>query len=179
MSRIRKDEEVPPKFNGEGNAVNTEEDSKSGTSNAPTLEDLMRKLEKLTVKNRKPRAKAKGKKTKGTSSSREEENSSFEEEVSKKEKKGRINHDKHSYNSMSFNYNNMSGSTVYTSIPVGKAPRFDGTNYNRWKHGMKNYLYSISAEVWQIVCDGVDFLDVDEQPNSDQLQKIHRNAITP
>jgi hypothetical protein len=63
--------------------------------------------------------------TKGSSSSSEEEDSSFEEEVSKKGKKGRRNHDKPSYNSMSFNYNNMPSSTAYTSIPVGKAPRFD------------------------------------------------------
>jgi hypothetical protein len=49
-------------------------------------------------------------------------------------------------------------------------------NYNQWKHYMKNYLYSISPEVWQVVCDGVDFLDEDEQPTSDQLQKIHLNA---
>jgi hypothetical protein len=41
---------------------------------------------------------------------------------------------------------------------------------------MKNYLYSISSEVWQVVCDGVDFSDDDEQPTPDQLQKIHRNA---
>jgi hypothetical protein len=41
---------------------------------------------------------------------------------------------------------------------------------------MKNYLYSISPEVWQVVCDGVDFPDDDEQPTLDQLQKIHRNA---
>jgi hypothetical protein len=41
---------------------------------------------------------------------------------------------------------------------------------------MKNYLYSISPEVWQVVCDGVDFLDDYEQPTSDQLQKIYCNA---
>jgi hypothetical protein len=41
---------------------------------------------------------------------------------------------------------------------------------------MKNYLYSISPEVWQVVCDSVDFPDNDEQPTSNQLQKIHRNA---
>jgi hypothetical protein len=41
---------------------------------------------------------------------------------------------------------------------------------------MKNYLYSISSEVWQVVCDGVDFSDDDEQPTPAQLQKIHRNA---
>jgi hypothetical protein len=41
---------------------------------------------------------------------------------------------------------------------------------------MKNYLYSISLEVWQIVCDGVDFSDDDEQPTPNQLQKIYCNA---
>jgi hypothetical protein len=77
---------------------------------------------------------------------------------------------------MSFNYNNMSSSTTYTSIPIGKAPYFDGTSYNQWKHRVKNYLYSISPEVWQVVCDGVDFSDDDEQPTSNQLQKIHHNT---
>jgi hypothetical protein len=32
------------------------------------------------------------------------------------------------------------------------------------------------TRVWQVVCDGVDFLDDDEQPTPNQLQKIHRNA---
>jgi hypothetical protein len=41
---------------------------------------------------------------------------------------------------------------------------------------MKNYLYSISPEVRQVICDGVDFSDDDEQPTSNQLQKIHHNA---
>jgi hypothetical protein len=53
-------------------------------------------------------------------------------------------------------------------IPVGKAPHFDETNYNQWKHCMKNYLYSISPEVWHVVCDGVDFSDDDEQPTIDK-----------
>jgi hypothetical protein len=135
----------------------------------PTLEDLTRRLEKPTTKNKKLRVKAKGKKTKGISSSREEEDSSFEEKVSKKEKKLRRNHDKYSYNSMSFNYNNMPSYTAYTSIPVGKAPRFDGINYNQWKHCMKNYLYLISPKVWQVICDGVEFPDEDEQPTLGQL----------
>ncbi len=77
---------------------------------------------------------------------------------------------------MSFKYDNMPNTTGYTSIPVGKAPYSDGTCYNQWKHCMKRYLYSISLEVWQVVCDVVEFLDEDEQPTSDQLQKIYRNA---
>jgi hypothetical protein len=91
-------------------------------------------------------------------------------------KKETNNRDKLSYNSKSFNYDNMPSTTVYTSIPVGKALYFDGTCYNQWKHCMKNYLYSISPEVWQVVCDGVDFPDDDEQPTPNQLQNIHRNA---
>jgi hypothetical protein len=70
---------------------------------------------------------------------------------------------------MSFNYNNMPRSTIYTSIPVGKTPYFDGTSYNQKKHCMKNYLYSISPKVWQVVCDDVDFSDDYEQPTLDQL----------
>jgi hypothetical protein len=33
----------------------------------------------------------------------------------------------------------------------------------------ENYLYYISHEVWQLVCDGVDFPEEDEQPTPDQL----------
>jgi hypothetical protein len=119
------------KFDDEGNPTNNDEGSKMGASNAPTLEDLMRRLEKLTAENKKPRAKISGKKTKGSSSSSEEEDSSFKEEVTKKGKKGRRDLDKASYNSMSSNYNDMPSSTTYTSIHVGKAPYFDGTSYNQ------------------------------------------------
>jgi hypothetical protein len=77
---------------------------------------------------------------------------------------------------MSFNYNNMPNSTAYTSVPVVKAPCFDEMNYKQWKHCMKNYLYSLHLELWQVICDGLDFLDEDEQLTPDQLQEIHRNA---
>jgi hypothetical protein len=108
----------------------------------------MRRLEKLMVENNKLRRKTEGKKTKEGSFSSEDEDSPLEEDVSKKGKKERNNHDKPSYNSMSFNYDNMPCTTAYTSIPVGKAHYFVGTYYNQWKHCMKNYLYSISLEVW-------------------------------
>jgi hypothetical protein len=95
------------------------------------LEDLIRRLEKLTAEKTKQRRKVEGKKTKGGTSSSEVEDSSLEEDVSKTGKKGRNNRDKHSYNSMSFNYDNMPSTTAYTSIPIGKAPYFDETSYNR------------------------------------------------
>jgi hypothetical protein len=130
MSKTRKHDKVPPPPLGEdGNPIVGEDGVNTETSTAPTLEELMRRLEELTTENKKLRAKAKNKKTKGNSSSSEED-SSFEDDVSKKEKKGRRNHDKPSYNSMYFNYNNMPNSTAYTFIPVGKAPYFDKISYN-------------------------------------------------
>jgi hypothetical protein len=108
----------------------------------------MKRLEKLKAENKKLKAKDKKGKTYSSSS---EDDDSYEEEVSNKGRKGRRKHGKPSYNSMSFNYNNMPNSTAYTFVPIGRAPRFDGTNYNKWKHCMKYYLYSISLEVWQAV----------------------------
>jgi hypothetical protein len=175
MSKTGDENEELPRFDDETNPnTNVEELPRFDDETNPN--HLMRRLEKLTAENNKLKRKAKGKKTKGGSSSSEDEDSSLEEDVSKKGKKGRNNHDKSSYNSMSFNYDNMISTTAYTFIPVGKAPYFDETCYSQWKHFMKNYLYSISLEVWQVVCDGVEFLDEDEQPIADQLQKIHRNA---
>jgi hypothetical protein len=84
MLRTGDEDEVPPKFDDEGNPTNNEDGSKSGASVSPTLEDLMRRLEKLTAENKKHGEKAKGKKTKGSSSSSEEEDSSLEERKSPK-----------------------------------------------------------------------------------------------
>jgi hypothetical protein len=120
--------EVPPQqFDEDGNPIVGEDDCKSETSKAPTLEYLMKKLEKLKAENNKLRAK--GKKCTTYSSSNEDGDS--DEKVIKKGRKGRNKHDKASYNTMSFNYNNMSNSIAYTSIPIGKGPRFNGSNYNQ------------------------------------------------
>jgi hypothetical protein len=89
MSRVGDEDEVPPKFDDEGNPTNNEDGSMSGASTGPTLEDHIRRLEKLMTENNKLRAKAKDKKTKGNSFSSEEEDSSFEEEVYKKGKIGK------------------------------------------------------------------------------------------
>jgi hypothetical protein len=69
MSRTRNENEELPVFDDESNTNNNEEGSKTGASIDAKLEDLMKKLEKLTAKNNKLRRKAKGKKIKGGSSS--------------------------------------------------------------------------------------------------------------
>jgi hypothetical protein len=139
------DDKTTPHLIDDGNPIVIEVGFKSGISKAPTLEDLMKKLEKLKAKNK--RLKTKGKRAKTYSSSSEDGDSSFKEEVSNKGRKGRNKHDKPSYNSMSFNYNNMPNSTAYTSVPIGKAARFDGSNYNQWKHCRKKYVYSLHPKV--------------------------------
>jgi hypothetical protein len=111
-----------------GNPIVVEDDTKLGTSVAPTVEELMKKLEKLNAKLKK--LKTKDKKGKKYSSSSKDGDSSFEEEVFDIRRNERKKHDKSSYNSISFNYNNMPSSTAYTSVPIGKAPYFDGSNYN-------------------------------------------------
>jgi hypothetical protein len=164
----------PPPLGEDGNPIVDENASIAETSMTPTVEELMKKLEKLNAELTK--LKTKHKKGKKNASASEDDDSSYEEEVSNKAKRDKKKCDKSSYNVMSFNYNNMSTYTAYTFVPIGKAPYFSGINYNQWKHSMKIYLYSISPEVWQVVYNGVDFLEDDEELTLNQLQKIHRNA---
>jgi hypothetical protein len=87
ISRIGDENDELPRFNDETNPNTNVEGSKTGDSTDATLEDLMRRLEKLMVEKNKLRRKAKGKKKNGGSSSSENEDFSLEENVSKKEKK--------------------------------------------------------------------------------------------
>jgi hypothetical protein len=88
MSKARDEGEIPQQqFDEDGNLIVIEDCSKSGTCKPSTLEDLMKKLEKLKAKNKKH--KAMDKKGKMYSSSSEDDDSSYEEEVSNKGRKGR------------------------------------------------------------------------------------------
>jgi hypothetical protein len=137
MSRNGDEDDATPRFDDKSKTNISEESSKTRASKDAKLEDLMKRLKKLTTKNNKLKRKVKAKRTKWGSSSNEKEDSSYEEEDSKKGKKGRNNCDKPFYNSMSFNYDNMPSTTANTSIPIGKTPYFDGTCYNQWKHCIK------------------------------------------
>jgi hypothetical protein len=87
MSRNGDEHDATPRFDDKSNTNNNEEGSKTGVSTDTKLEYLMKRVEKLTTKNNKPRRKVKAKRTKGDSSSSEEEDSLYEEDVSKKGKK--------------------------------------------------------------------------------------------
>jgi hypothetical protein len=58
MSKAGGEGEIPPEqFDEDDNPIVSEDSSKSETSKAPTLEYLMKKLEKLKAENKKFRAK--------------------------------------------------------------------------------------------------------------------------
>jgi protein required for attachment to host cells len=129
----------PPLLDEDDNLIVVEDSSNTETFTAPTVEELMKQLEKLNAEVK--RLNAKDKKGKKHSSSSKDDDSLFEEEASNNGKKESKKRDKSSYNAMSFNYDNMPSSTAYTSVHIGKAPYFDGSNYNQWKHCMKkNYI---------------------------------------
>jgi hypothetical protein len=131
MLKTGKEEEIPsPKFDEEGNPIVVQEGSKSGAFTAPTLENLMRKLEKLKAKNKKLRGKEKKNKVYSSSS----EDGDSKNEVSKKGRKER-KHDKSFYNSMSFNYNDIQSFITYTSVHVMKnrISRPEGVNGSQLK----------------------------------------------
>jgi hypothetical protein len=60
---------------------------------------------------------------------------------------------------------------------VTPPPHFDGTDYTKWRYLMMMHLISLGPSVWNIVCIGVDFLDMDEESDFEQLQQIHRNEV--
>jgi hypothetical protein len=127
MSKAEDEGEIPPQqFDEDSNPIVIEDGSKLETSKAPTLEYLMKKLEKHKAENKKLKAKGK----KGTTYSSSSEDSDSDEEVIKKGRKGRSKYDKAFYNTMSFNYNNMPSCTTYTFVLISKAFCFDGSNYN-------------------------------------------------
>jgi hypothetical protein len=142
------------------------------------VEQLSSKLKQLKLQRKIEKLKKKLKEFKSlevvsSSSSNEDTDASSEEEV--KYKKGGKG-DKRLYNTTPFNYDNLPNSSTFISIPIGKPPHFDVTDYTKWSYSMMIHLILLSLSVWNIVCVGVDFPNKDEEPNFEQLQQIHRNA---
>jgi hypothetical protein len=104
-----------------------------GTPKGSQVEQLSSELMQLKLQRKIGKLKKKLKDSKSwqltsSSSSNEETDDSSEEEArGKRGKKG----DKRFYNTTSFNYENLPPSNAFTSIPIGKAPRFDGTDYTK------------------------------------------------
>jgi hypothetical protein len=161
-SRVSNDDvEITPPCGGGSSDKNS---STHDTLRGLHVDELTSELKQLKLQRKidKPKKKLKLKKSQqvtSSSSSNEESDASFEEEI--KGKSGR-NEDKKSYSTTSFNYDNLPSFSTFTSIPIGKAPRFHRTDYTKWKYMIKMYLISLNLSVWIVVCICVDFLEEDE-----------------
>jgi hypothetical protein len=84
---------------------------------------------------------------------------------------------KNDYRSVSFNYDSLdTKSKDDVTIPVGKLPQFDGTNFAKWKHMMKAYLTGLSLELWNIVCVGFEDPEDFRNLTPSDRHNIRRNA---
>jgi hypothetical protein len=84
---------------------------------------------------------------------------------------------KNDYRSVSFNYDSLdTKSKDDVTIPVGKLPQFDGTNFAKWKHMMKAYLTGLSLELCNIVCVGFDDPEDFGNLTPRDCRNIRRNA---
>jgi hypothetical protein len=174
MSKVRDDVEIPPpKSDGSGGKITPID----GTLKGSRVEQLSSELKQLKLQRKIDRLKKKLKDSRSrqltsSCSSNEETDASSDEVKGKRRRKG----DKRSYNTTSFNYDNLPPSSAFTSVPIGKAPHFDGRDYTKWRYSMKMHTISLNPSVWTIVRIGVDFPDEDEEPRYEQLQQIHCNA---
>jgi len=78
----------------------------------------------------------------------------------------------HTYDSSNFQSNNLSFSTV----PMGKPPHFDGTDYARWSDDMQVHFYGLNPHLWTIVCVGVPQLGEGELVTPEHEHDLFRNA---
>jgi hypothetical protein len=64
------------------------------------------------------------------------------------------------------------------SIPLGKPPNFDVECYSWWSHKMRTYLFSIHTSIWNVVENGMQLLDSDDENYNaiDVQESIHKNA---
>jgi hypothetical protein len=152
---------ILPKGDGSGGNTTPVDGTPKGSCVEQVSSEFMQlKLQRKIDKLKKKLKESKSQELASSSSLNEETDASFEEEA--KGKKGRKG-DKKSYNTISFNYDNLPSSSAFSLVPVGEGPRFDGTDYTKWRYSMKMHLISLNPSVWTIVHTRHEFLDEVEE----------------
>ena len=100
----------------------------------------------------------------------------FEEKI-RLEKEKKI---QQGYNSVSHAYetsqSSNSSNISFSTVPMGKPPPFDGTDYARWSEDMQVHLYGLNPHLWTVVCVGVPQLGEDEVATPEYEHDMFRNA---
>jgi hypothetical protein len=87
-------------------------------------------------------------------------------------------HEHKKYSKMPLHYPCISKRTPLLSVPLGKAPCFDGEDYSMWNDKMRHHLTSLHKIIWDIVEYGVQIPKVgDKDYDSDEADQIrHFNS---
>ena len=56
----------------------------------------------------------------------------------------------HAYETSTSQFSNCSN-LFFSTVPMGKPPPFDGTDYARWSEDMQVHLYGLNPHLWTIV----------------------------
>jgi hypothetical protein len=81
----------------------------------------------------------------------------------------------HSYETSSSHKTLDPANLAFTSVPMGKVPHFDGSDYARWSDDMKMYLYGLHPSLWTIVVVGMD-INAKPPHTKEQEHDFFRNA---
>ena len=84
------------------------------------------------------------------------------------------------YNSVSHAYetsqSSNSSNISFSTVPMGKPPPFDGTDYARWSEDMQVHLYGLNPHLRTVVCVGVPQLGEDEVTTPEYEHDMFCNA---
>jgi hypothetical protein len=87
-------------------------------------------------------------------------------------------HKRKKYSKMPLRYPRISKRAPLLSVPLGKAPYFDGEDYCMWSDKMRHHLTSLHESIWDIVEFGAQVPKVGEKDyDSDEAAQIrHFNS---
>ena len=100
-------------------------------------------------------------------------NEKMKKESEKKEQQG-YHSASHTYDSS--NTQNNNNNLLFSTVPIGKPPHFDGTDYARWSDDMQVHLYGLNPHLWTIVCVGVPQLREGDEVTPEHEHDMFRNA---
>ena len=81
----------------------------------------------------------------------------------------------HTYATSTSQFSNSSNLS-FSTVPMGKPPPFDGTNYAHWSEDMQVHFYGLNPYLWTVVCVGVPQLREDEVATPEHEHDMFRNA---
>ena len=79
-----------------------------------------------------------------------------------------------------FNYPSMPMTNLdrksFINVSAGKLIHFDGTNFTKWKHLMRDYLIGLHPSIQEVVCNGFEPPVDPKNPTLDEMRIIHLNG---